>query len=76
MSWNSESPLVFIRVILTNTLGIRRAREIWAQISRGVDLWERFLQVGLVGDAEAEGAAREDRAASAGEEEGKAITRS
>ena len=75
MSWNSESPLVFIRVILTNTLGIRRAREIWAQISRGVDLWERFLQVGLVGDAEAEGAAREGRSACGVKEEYNTITR-
>ena len=34
-----------------------------------MDLWERGLHAGLVGDAEAEGAAREGRAASGGEEE-------
>ena len=57
-SWNSERPLVFAHVVLTKTLGIRRAREIRARITRRMDLWERGQHVGLVGDAEAEGAAR------------------
>ena len=33
-------------------------------ITRRMDLWEMGLHVGLVGDAEAEGAAMEDRDAS------------
>ena len=38
-----------------------------------MDLWERGLHVALVGDAEAEGATREGRAVSGGEEEEKAV---
>ena len=41
-----------------------------------MDLWERGLHAGLVGDAEAEGVAREGRAASGEEEENNAIARS
>ena len=41
-----------------------------------MDLWERCLHTGLVGDAEAEGAAREGRAASGGEEEGEDVVSS
>ena len=41
-----------------------------------MDLWERGQNVGLVGDAEAEGAAREGRAAFSGEEEDNAVARS
>ena len=57
-SWNSERPLVLDHVVLTKTLGVRRAREISAWITRRMDLWERGLHAGLVGDAKAEGAAR------------------
>ena len=38
-----------------------------------MDHWERGLHAGLVGDAKAEGAAREGRAASLGEEEDEAV---
>ena len=38
-----------------------------------MDLWERGLHAGLVGDAEAEGSAREGRAARGGEEEDEAV---
>ena len=41
-----------------------------------MDLWERGLQESLVGDAEAEGDAREGRAASGGKEEDEAVDRS
>ena len=41
-----------------------------------MDLWERGQHAGLVGYAEAEGAAREGRAAFSGEEEGNAVARS
>ena len=68
-SWNFERPLVFAHVILTKTLGVYRARGIRAQIIRCMDLWERGQHVGLVGDAAAEGAAREVRAASGGKYE-------
>ena len=56
-SWNSERPLVFARVILTKKLGVCRARDIRVRITRRMDLWERGQHTGLVGDAEAEGAA-------------------
>ena len=67
-SWNSERPLVFAHVMLTKTLGVRRAQEIRARITRCMDLWERRQHAGLVGDAEAEGAARKGRATFSGEE--------
>ena len=60
-SWNYERPLVFAHVILTKTLGVRRAKEIRARITRRMELWERGLHAGLVGDAEEEGAVREGR---------------
>ena len=41
-----------------------------------MDLWERGLHAGLVGDADAEGAAREGRAASGGEEEDDSVAQS
>ena len=41
-----------------------------------MELWERGIHAGLVGDADAEGAAREDRAASRGEEEYKVVAQS
>ena len=37
-SWNSERPLVFAHVVLTKTLGVRRARDIRARITRRMDL--------------------------------------
>ena len=52
-SWNSERPLVFSHVVLMKTLGIRRAWEIRARITRRMDLWERGQHAGLVGDTEA-----------------------
>ena len=57
-SWNSERPLVFAHVVLTKTLGFRRAREIRARITRHIDLWEGGQHSGLVGDVEAAGAAQ------------------
>ena len=68
-SWNSERPLVFAHFVLKKTLGVCTAREIRVWITRWMDLWEKGLYVGLVGDAEAEGDARESRAASGGKEE-------
>ena len=41
-----------------------------------MDLWERGQHAGLVGDAKAEGAAREGRSAFSGEEEDDAVARS
>ena len=58
---NSEIPLIFSPVVLTNTLGIQRARDIRTWLSRRMKLWERGLHVGLVGDAYADGGDREDR---------------
>ena len=74
-SWNSKNPLVFAHVVLTMTLGARRAREIRARITRHMDIWERGLHAVLMAVVEEEGAAREGRAASGGEEEEEAIAR-
>ena len=51
-SWNSEKPLVFAHVVLTKTLRVRRAQDIWYRITRRMDLWERGMYVGLIGDAD------------------------
>ena len=51
--WNSESPLVFAPIDLKETLGVQRAMEIRSWITRRMDLWERGLHSGLVGDDEA-----------------------
>ena len=75
-SWNSDRPLVFAHVVLTKTLGVRRVQEIWAQITRRMDLWERGLHADLVGDTEAEGAAREGGAPNGGEYVEVAVSRS
>ena len=37
-SWKSKRPLFFAHVVLTNTMGVRRAWEIWARITRRMDL--------------------------------------
>ena len=44
-------------MILTKTLGACKARKIQARIDRRLDLWEREIHAGLVGDALAEGRA-------------------
>ena len=75
-SWNSKIPLFFAHVVLTKMFGVRQDRYIWARITRRMDLWERGQHTGLIGEAEAEGDAKEVRAASGGEEEDKAIGRS
>ena len=46
------------------------------QITRRMDLWERGQHAGLVGDAEAEEAAREGRSAFSSEEEDDVVARS
>ena len=75
-SWNSEISLIFTHVVLTKTLGVRRAQEIRARITRRMDLWERGHHAGLVGDAEAEGDSCEGRDAFSGEEEEYTVARS
>ena len=72
-TWNPERPLFFAHVALTKTLGVRRDKEIQTRITRRMDLWERGLTAGLLTDSEAEGAAREFRAAIGGEEEDEAV---
>ena len=57
-------------------LGVCQARKIRARIIRRMYLWERGQHAGLVGDAEAEGAACDCRAAFSGEEEDNAVARS
>ena len=41
-----------------------------------MDLWDRDLHTGLLGDAKVEGASREGRAARRGEEEDEAVAQS
>ena len=53
--WNFKRPLVFAHVVLTETLGTCKAREIQVRIDRQLDLWERGIHSGLVGGALAEG---------------------
>ena len=60
----------------STTLDVRRAKEIRARITRKIDLWEMGLHVGLLGDAEAEGAAREGRSARKIEEEDEVVSQS
>ena len=50
-------------------MGVRRAHEIRGRITQQTDLWERAQHAGLVGDAEAEGAAKCGKAAFIGEEQ-------
>ena len=73
--WNYEIPLVFSHIVLTKTLGVRRANEIRARITRRMDLWERSLHSGLVGNAEEEWAARQGRDARGVDEKGEAVAR-
>ena len=56
-------------------MGVCQAREISASITRRMDLWKRGQHAGLVGDAEAEGAAHEGRAAFSSKEEDEAVAR-
>ena len=63
-SWNPKRPLFFAHFVLMQSLGLCRAKVIRAQITIRIDLWERGLHTGLVGDAEAEGASREGSNAS------------
>ena len=73
-TWKSERPLVFSHIVLTKTLGVHRAKEIQAQITRQIDLWERGLNAGMV-DANAEGGTREGRASRVVEEEDESVAR-
>ena len=60
-SWNSERPLVFIHVVLTKTLGIQWSRDIRSVITRRMELWERGVNAGIVGDSDSEVAFGEER---------------
>ena len=75
-TWNSEIPLVFAHVVFIKTLGVCRAREIQVRITRMMDLWDRGIHTGLVGDTYVGGAAKEGRAAIGGEEEDESVFRS
>ena len=57
-------------------MGVCREEEIRDKIIRWMDLWERGVHAGLVGDTEEEGAARDFRSSSGREEEDKAVVRS
>ena len=48
-------------MVLTNNIRPRKARELPARIDHQLDLWERVIHAGLVGDALAEKRAREGR---------------
>ena len=74
--WNSERPLIFAHVVLTKTLGTHKTREIQASIDRRLDLRERGIHSGLVGDALVEGRAREGCSKRHVEEEEDCLVRS
>ena len=57
--WNSEKPLVFYHVVFTKTLGACKAKEIRARIDQQLDLWDKGIHAGLVGDVFIEGRAWE-----------------
>ena len=59
--YNYKRPLVFAHVALTSNLSARKARDTKARIDRHLDLWERGIHTGLLGDALSEGKAREGR---------------
>ena len=75
-SWNSKIPLGFAHIVLRKTLSIHRDREIRARITRRMDLWERGIHAGLVGDSKAEVAARDGRSLSGREDEEETKSRS
>ena len=75
-SWNSDRPLFFSYVVLTNMLGVGRNKDIRVRITRRMDLWERGIHAGMFGDSETEGADREGRASSGGEQEDEPVDRS
>ena len=52
---NFERPLVFDHKVFTKTLGACKASEIQASIDRSLELWERGIHAGLVGDVLVEG---------------------
>ena len=76
MICNSYMPLVFAHVVFTNTLGVCRAKDTRAWITRRMDLWERGIIAGLVGDAGVEGVTRKGRVNIGGEQEEEAVARS
>ena len=59
--WNSKRPFVFAHVVLTRVLGARKARYIRERIDHQLELWDRGIHSGLVGDALAEDRSREGR---------------
>ena len=46
-------------MVLTRTLGARKARDIKARINHRLDLWERIIHACLVGGALVEGRSKE-----------------
>ena len=70
----SDIPLLFANVVLTKALGVRRNREIRSIISRRIDLWNRGLHTGLVGDVAVERAAGKCRASIGRQGEDKALS--
>ena len=53
-SHNFKIPLIFAHLILTKMLDICRVREIRLRITMRMELWERGIHMGLVGDVEME----------------------
>ena len=47
---NSKRPLFFSHVVMNYTLGAHKARDIRARINLPLDLWERGIHTGMVGD--------------------------
>ena len=62
-------------MVLTSTLITWKAREIRASIDRRLDIWERGIHAGLVGDALAKVRARDGRDEKSGIEEEDCLSR-
>ena len=74
--WSSKRILIFANVVLTRTLGARKAREIWTRINRQLDLRERGIHSGLVRDVLADKRAREVHVKGRKEEKDDCLARS
>jgi hypothetical protein len=56
--WNAERPIVFAAVVLQNTKGVRRSKDIRRRLTRRMDLWAAGRHAALVDDTEAECSSR------------------
>ena len=68
-TWNYKIPVVFDNIILTKILSVCQVIDIQYMLSQIMDLWERGIHAGLMGDMGTEGVAHEGWAAQKEEDE-------